>query len=80
MSHSLAHQTKSIIETEEIVPIYNFVRENEFPTRHDETLKKVYGIKPDEKVLIHVSNFRKVKRIDTILETFAKVRKTYLVN
>ena len=41
---------------------------------------KVYGIKPDEKVLIHVSNFRKVKRIDTILETFAKVRKTYLVN
>ena len=43
-------------------------------------LKEVYGIKPDEKVLIHVSNFRKVKRIDTILETFAKVRKTYLVN
>ena len=41
VSHSLAHQTKSIIETEkEIVPIYNFVRENEFPTRHDETLKK----------------------------------------
>ena len=41
VSHSLAHQTKSIIETEkEIVPIYNFVRENEFPTRHDETLKR----------------------------------------
>ena len=54
------------------------MRENEFPTRHDETLKEVYGIKPD--LLIHVSNFRKVKRIDTILETFAKVRKTYLVN
>ena len=52
VSHSLAHQTKSIIETEkEIVPIYNFVRENEFPTRHDETLKEVYGIKPMKRYL-----------------------------
>ena len=50
------------------------MRENEFPTRHDEAAS-INGIKPDEKVLIHVSNFRKVKRIDTILETFAKVRK-----
>ncbi|PNZ70213.1 N-acetyl-alpha-D-glucosaminyl L-malate synthase BshA [Staphylococcus croceilyticus] len=74
VSHSLAEQTKDIIETEkEIVPIYNFVRENEFPTRHETKLKEMYGIKPEEKVLIHVSNFRRVKRIDTILETFAKV-------
>ena len=74
VSHSLAEQTKEIIHTvKEIVPIYNFVRENEFPTRHDETFKTDYGISPDEKVLIHVSNFRSVKRIDTIIETFAKV-------
>ncbi|GGG85062.1 N-acetyl-alpha-D-glucosaminyl L-malate synthase BshA [Staphylococcus pragensis] len=74
VSHSLAKQTKDIIETEkEIVPIYNFVRENEFPTRRETKLKEMYGIKPEEKVLIHVSNFRRVKRIDTILETFAKV-------
>lgn len=76
VSRSLAEQTKSIIETDkEIVPIYNFVRENEFPTRRETKLKEVYGIQPDEKVLIHVSNFRRVKRIDTILETFAKVHK-----
>lgn len=74
VSHSLAEQTKEIIHTDkEIVPIYNFVRENEFPTRHDETFKTDYGISPDEKMLIHVSNFRSVKRIDTIIETFAKV-------
>ncbi|MGD3154699.1 N-acetyl-alpha-D-glucosaminyl L-malate synthase BshA [Staphylococcus warneri] len=74
VSHSLAEQTKEIIHTDkEIVPIYNFVRENEFPTRHDETFKPDYGISPNEKVLIHVSNFRSVKRIDTIIETFAKV-------
>ena len=74
VSHSLAEQTYEIIDTnKEIVPIYNFVRENEFPTRHNEELKDCYGILPEEKVLIHVSNFRRVKRIDTIIETFAKV-------
>lgn len=75
VSRSLAQQTCEIIDTDkEIVPIYNFVRENEFPTCHNEELKESYGIAPEEKVLIHVSNFRKVKRIDTIIETFAKVR------
>lgn len=74
VSHSLAQQTYEIIDTnKEIVPIYNFVRENEFPTRHNEELKDCYGILPEEKVLIHVSNFRRVKRIDAIIETFAKV-------
>lgn len=83
VSKSLAQQTNDIIETDkEIIPIYNFVRENEFPTKSDqpttqsEELKACYCIKPEEKVLIHVSNFRTVKRIDTILDTFAKVHKT----
>lgn len=75
VSKSLAQETHEIIETnKEIIPIYNFVRENEFPTKHNTALKSQFGIAPDEKVLIHVSNFRQVKRIDTIIETFAKVR------
>ncbi|MCD8820152.1 N-acetyl-alpha-D-glucosaminyl L-malate synthase BshA [Staphylococcus gallinarum] len=80
VSESLAQQTQDIIETDkDILPIYNFVRENEFPTKSDELsekskhLKACYGIKDNEKVFIHVSNFRAVKRIDTIIETFAKV-------
>lgn len=77
VSHSLAQQTYEIINTQkEIIPIYNFVRENEFPTRHNEELKDCYGISSEEKVLIHVSNFRKVKRIDTVIETFAKVHES----
>ncbi len=33
VSKSLAQETHEIIETnKEIIPIYNFVRENEFPT------------------------------------------------
>ena len=82
VSQSLAQQTYDIIETDkEIVPIYNFVIEKEFPTKlntptsEDEQLKACYGIQPDEKVLIHVSNFRSVKRIDTIIDTFARVHK-----
>ncbi|MDW4283996.1 N-acetyl-alpha-D-glucosaminyl L-malate synthase BshA [Staphylococcus saprophyticus] len=82
VSQSLAQQTYDIIETDkEIVPIYNFVREKEFPTKlntptsEDEQLKACYCIQPDEKVLIHVSNFRSVKRIDTIIDTFARVHK-----
>lgn len=83
VSQSLAQQTYDIIETDKpIVPIYNFVREKEFPTKpelptqSDQLLKDCYGIKADEKVLIHVSNFRTVKRIDTIIDTFAKVHQS----
>lgn len=76
VSKSLAAQTQEIIETsKEIVPIYNFVRENEFPTIRNTNLKQYYGIEEDEKVIIHVSNFRAVKRIDTVIETFAKIHK-----
>ncbi|MCU5745492.1 N-acetyl-alpha-D-glucosaminyl L-malate synthase BshA [Staphylococcus sp. SQ8-PEA] len=74
VSHALARQTHEIIKpNKDIYTVYNFVRETEFETKHDESLKPYYNIEPDEKVLIHVSNFRKVKRIDTIIDTFAKV-------
>lgn len=50
VSKSLAEQTTDIIETDKtIIPIYNFVRENEFPTKHsmptesDIKLKACYG-------------------------------------
>ena len=75
VSNALAQQTYDIVQPDkDIVTIYNFVRETEFETKHDNSLKSYYNIQPEEKVLIHVSNFRKVKRIDTIIDTFAKVR------
>ena len=74
VSQSLAKQTQDIINTNKpIVQIYNFVREQEFPTKRDNQLKSAYGIADHEKVIIHVSNFRAVKRIDTIIETFTKI-------
>ncbi|WP_214549652.1 N-acetyl-alpha-D-glucosaminyl L-malate synthase BshA [Staphylococcus pseudintermedius] len=75
VSESLKDETNEIIAPQkEIVSIYNFVRESEFPTGYNTDLKESYGITQDEKVLIHVSNFRKVKRIDTIIDTFALIR------
>ncbi|HAR6365969.1 TPA: N-acetyl-alpha-D-glucosaminyl L-malate synthase BshA [Staphylococcus pseudintermedius] len=75
VSESLKDETNEIIAPQkEIVPIYNFVRESEFPTGYNTDLKESYGITQDEKVLIHVSNFRKVKRIDTIIDIFALIR------
>lgn len=37
-------------------------------------LKSEYGISSDEKVLIHVSNFRQVKRVPDVVKMFAKVK------
>ena len=44
MSQSLAKQTQDINTNKPIVPIYNFVREREFPTKRDNQLKSAYGI------------------------------------
>ena len=75
VSESLMQETHEIIKpNKDIVPIYNFVRESEFPTGYNSDLKASYGIAEDEKVIIHVSNFRKVKRIDTIIDTFERIR------
>lgn len=75
VSESLKDETYEIIKPNKaIVPIYNFVRESEFPTGYNAELKASYGIAEDEKVIIHVSNFRKVKRIDTIIDTFHHIR------
>src|SRR5690606_8927987 len=38
-------------------------------------LKNQYGIEPDEKVLIHVSNFRKVKRVKDVIKAFHRIHK-----
>lgn len=38
-------------------------------------LKKEYGISESEKVLIHISNFRKVKRVQDVVQAFAKIVK-----
>ena len=47
---------------------------NAFIKKRDAShLKKQFEIQDDEKVIIHVSNFRPVKRVQDVVKTFAKI-------
>lgn len=75
VSDSLVQQTVNMLDiTKKIDVVYNFVDQTEYYYRSNERLKKEYKIKPEEKVLIHISNFRKVKRIEDVIRTFANVQ------
>lgn len=77
VSDSLKQQTYDMIAPDQqIETIHNFVDEREYYVRDSSKLKEELGIQAHEKVLIHVSNFRKVKRVDDVVSTFAKVRET----
>lgn len=55
----------------EVIP--NFVELERYPTEQDAELRKAYA--PNgERILIHTSNFRKVKRVEDIVRIFSKVR------
>ncbi|MFC4410943.1 N-acetyl-alpha-D-glucosaminyl L-malate synthase BshA [Chungangia koreensis] len=76
VSNALAIDTMRLIEPKkEIETIYNFVDERVYRKRSADYLYDELGLSRDEKLVIHVSNFRKVKRISDIVETFHKIRK-----
>jgi L-malate glycosyltransferase len=76
VSNALAIDTMRLIEPDhEIETIYNFVDERVYRKRSADYLYDELGLCRDEKLVIHVSNFRKVKRIPDIVETFHKIRK-----
>ncbi|MEG0381243.1 MAG: N-acetyl-alpha-D-glucosaminyl L-malate synthase BshA, partial [Kurthia sp.] len=76
VSNSLRDQTMDLIQPQkEIETIHNFVDEREYYPRDGRKLREAFDIKEDEKVMVHVSNFRKVKHVPDIIETFLKVRK-----
>src|SRR5699024_413393 len=60
VSNSLVEQTKSTLGIErDISVIYNFVNEEEYYKKDLHEIRRQYGIENDEKVIIHISNFRK---------------------
>lgn len=75
VSDALKQQTYDLIgTTKEIETVYNFVDESVFRPIDTGNLKEQFGIREDERVLIHVSNFRKIKNLPDIIQTFFKVR------
>lgn len=76
VSHDLVRQTRAMLHTEKpIRTIYNFVDEKIYRKQDVPGLKAQLGIGPDEKVITHISNFRRVKRVGDIVRTFAEIRK-----
>ncbi len=75
VSENLRAETfKSFPITKDIDVITNFVDVSRFSKKPIDAFRKV--IAPDgEKILLHASNFRKVKRVDDVIKVFAEVRK-----
>ncbi|WP_203339497.1 N-acetyl-alpha-D-glucosaminyl L-malate synthase BshA [Planococcus beijingensis] len=75
VSDSLRDQTYDLINPDKkIETVYNFVDEREYFPQDSKELKAELGIEPDQKVMIHVSNFRNVKRVQDVVETFSQAR------
>jgi N-acetyl-alpha-D-glucosaminyl L-malate synthase BshA len=74
VSRSLREQTYALPGVrQEIEVIYNFIDFERFKRDDKDHFKK--AIAPDgERILVHLSNFRKVKRVADVIRVFHKVR------
>ena len=74
VSESLKKDTLQFFQIKkEIQVITNFIDNSEFIGKSD--YQRNQFATPDEKILIHVSNLRPVKRVDEVLEIFKNVQK-----
>ena len=71
VSHSLAKETMEFIAPDkEIQTVYNFIDERDYHKIDSDYLRKNTEFLKDEKVIIHVSNFRSVKRVQMLYRPF----------
>lgn len=76
VSQYLKDKTNSLFDIEkEIRVIYNFVDFSRFQKKNKDHFKM--AIAPEgEKILVHVSNFRKVKRVEDVIQVFFEILKS----
>ncbi len=75
VSESLKQDTYKYFHIKkDIHVIPNFICVEDYKTPHTECERKMYAPN-NEKILMHVSNFRKVKRVEDVVRVFDKVRK-----
>ncbi len=76
VSESLKKQTYEMLEVKkDIQTVYNFIDDRVYYKQDASHLLKEYGIEPEEKVIIHASNFRKVKRVSDVVRAFYLIQK-----
>ena len=75
VSHALKEQTKSFFNIEkDIDVIYNFIDTERFSRKTNMDFRKAMAPN-DEKIIVHTSNFRKVKRVEDVIHTYSRIRK-----
>ena len=76
VSKSLSDDTYSIFDIKkEIHVIPNFIDLNKAHIAHENPCKRSLMANEEERILTHISNFRKVKRIDDVVKIFYEVQK-----
>jgi N-acetyl-alpha-D-glucosaminyl L-malate synthase BshA len=75
VSQSLKEDTLRLFEiTKEINVIPNFIDINKYEEAKQAECQRHLLAEPSEKVITHVSNFRKVKRIDDVIKVFNSIQ------
>ena len=75
VSKSLKKETLDSFKLKkEIQVIPNFIDSKLYKFENDKVLRRSFA-KDSEKIIIHISNFRKVKRVQDVLKVFSKIRK-----
>lgn len=73
VSHFLAEQTREVFGTSrEIEVIHNFVDSGRFVRITDPAVRARFA-HPEEALIVHVSNFRPIKRVEDVVQVFARV-------
>jgi L-malate glycosyltransferase len=75
VSESLKKDTLKTFKIDnKISVIPNFINIKDYETGFDYCLKRKYAAN-NEKVIVHISNFRKVKRVEDVIKVFELIRK-----
>lgn len=74
VSHDLSERTKQLYDPKkEIQVIHNFIDSQQSELLKKSTMRRSRFAKPDEKILVHISNFRPIKRVNDTLKVFLKL-------
>jgi N-acetyl-alpha-D-glucosaminyl L-malate synthase BshA len=74
VSHFLKAETQRLLGVQRSIDVVHNFFEPKPVTRSREAVRAELGVKPDEVMLLHLSNLRPLKRVDLLLESIAQVR------
>lgn len=74
VSQDLIRETRELLDINRDIDLtYNFVDPRVYYHRDSRSLRQDYA-SPNEKIMMHISNFRPVKRVNDVVDIFARVQ------